>query len=262
MSAAKDWTGIRHNNFTFIRPTDKKYRGKILWEVQCDCGELLIAEPARLKNVQSCRKCAGIKSRKDWTGQKYHRLTFIRPTDQKRDTGIIWECLCDCGTITYIQPCSATNGKTKSCGCLALEHASALGKASGDVNRVFEPHISSARRVWKSTYSEIDFDTFYAMSQCTCVYCGRLPFRVMNEACWRKHASDKAKQEGDFIYNGLDRIDSNKSHTIDNLVTSCWDCNHMKGTRTHAEFLAHIKRIYEYNYAASSSVSAEDSLTP
>jgi 5-methylcytosine-specific restriction endonuclease McrA len=45
---------------------------------------------------------------------------------------------------------------------------------------------------------------------------------------------------------GVDRIDSSKAYTIDNIVTCCKHCNAAKGTLTADEFKAHIKRIYEH----------------
>lgn len=50
---------------------------------------------------------------KDWTGQKFGKLTFIRATDQKNRRNIIWKARCDCGTI-----CQTVPRTTTSCGCL------------------------------------------------------------------------------------------------------------------------------------------------
>lgn len=54
----------------------------------------------------------------DLTGQRFGRLVAIRPTTQKKDNRIVWECLCDCGTTTYVQSSYLTRGDVKSCGCL------------------------------------------------------------------------------------------------------------------------------------------------
>lgn len=56
---------------------------------------------------------------RDLTGKRFGRLTVIRRSkDYVSPKGahlINWECLCDCGNITY---CTSTNLKrTKSCGC-------------------------------------------------------------------------------------------------------------------------------------------------
>lgn len=58
---------------------------------------------------------------KDWTGQKYNMLTFLRkdPGNKKK-----WICLCDCGNETSVYPSNVKRGLTKSCGCLHSKLAS------------------------------------------------------------------------------------------------------------------------------------------
>lgn len=46
--------------------------------------------------------------------------------------------------------------------------------------------------------------------------------------------------------NGLDRIDSNKEYTLDNVVPCCKWCNYAKNSMTVEEFKNHINKIYKY----------------
>jgi hypothetical protein len=52
----------------------------------------------------------------DLTGRKFGRLTVLR---RASNIGIFvsWECLCECGNITYPVTGKLNNGSTKSCGC-------------------------------------------------------------------------------------------------------------------------------------------------
>lgn len=56
---------------------------------------------------------------KNRSGEKRHRLTVLESYRHYRDSAgrpcIEWECLCDCGRLTWVQ--SINIGKTKSCGC-------------------------------------------------------------------------------------------------------------------------------------------------
>lgn len=193
---------------------------------------------------------------KDWTGQKHGRLTFIRPTNRRR-SGILWEAKCECGKITTVRPIDAVNGKTISCGCYQEETASANGRTNGYLGRVYEPRISSARHVWRSTYKPnargkgeegCDFDTFLRLSQENCYYCNRPPYKSFNVGLSVRgtYKSERQIVEGNFIYNGLDRLDSNRGHTPDNVVPCCHTCNWMKMALGVEEFLAHIERIYNH----------------
>lgn len=55
----------------------------------------------------------------DLRGQKYGRLTPIRPTNKRLSSSIIWECQCDCGNITYVSVDNLRGQHpVRSCGCL------------------------------------------------------------------------------------------------------------------------------------------------
>lgn len=47
---------------------------------------------------------------------------------------------------------------------------------------------------------------------------------------------------------GIDRIDSLKGYTEDNVVTCCSMCNTMKLNYRKEEFIEHCKKISNYNY--------------
>lgn len=57
---------------------------------------------------------------KDLTGQKFGRLTALRPTEAREPTNlcVIWECQCDCGEIHYANSNTLQTGGTLSCGCV------------------------------------------------------------------------------------------------------------------------------------------------
>jgi len=69
---------------------------------------------------------------KDLKGQSFNRLIAIKDSGKRNVSGgILWECLCDCGTICYVEGRSLTSEHTKSCGCLQREHASIMNKSHG-----------------------------------------------------------------------------------------------------------------------------------
>jgi hypothetical protein len=238
----KNLVGQKHHHLTFVRKTDQKLRDRFLWEVRCDCGSIIYRHAIDLTQgrVKSCqdKTCPYRRAlmnrvavnKVDYTGQRYHRLIFIQPTESRSLNGSVrWEAICDCGKTVCVIP---HNGK--SCGCLGEETRVVGGKK----NRKYDPKISNARHVWhRYRDGGIDFDTFYHLSQQPCNYCGRMPYRASNYS---------SNQYGTFTYNGLDRIDSTKGHTLDNVVPCCADCNWMKGDRTQEEFLLHIGRIYSH----------------
>lgn len=82
----------------------------------------------------------------DLTGMKFGRLTVLR-IDFKTKTTIYWICKCDCGTIKSIIGDSVRCGKTKSCGCYAIEKTNERCTKHGD-----SPFNGAASEyyIWKS----------------------------------------------------------------------------------------------------------------
>lgn len=173
---------------------------------------------------------------KDYTNQKFYRLTFIRSTNKRNSANsFIWEAKCECGETTYKIPADVKRGQVKSCGCLHHEG-----------NRQYDPMITSARAVWRKCYARFDdtcdFETFFKLSQQNCFYCNRPPHRPHNVRY--KTRSKFQEQAGVFTYNGLDRVDNSKTHTPDNVVPCCWDCNKAKHALSLDQFLELVKNIY------------------
>ena len=126
----KDLSGQKFGKLTAICPTEKRIGGNVVWECQCDCGNIAYVSSASLSsgNTQSCGcltnekvSAEGVHKGKNLTGQKFGMLTAIRPTDKRSGTSIVWECRCDCGEVIFASTHNLTSGKIKSCGCLKTE---------------------------------------------------------------------------------------------------------------------------------------------
>lgn len=59
-------------------------------------------------------------------GQVFNRLTVVGDSGRRESNGnVVWQCLCICGRLSYAQANKLRSGHTKSCGCLAVEMATA-----------------------------------------------------------------------------------------------------------------------------------------
>jgi hypothetical protein len=248
MNIAKNIVDQKFGKLTVIKKAPNiigKTREYGAWECLCLCGNTKIVATYHLNrgSVNSCGCLYDEFGRSHKPGQKFGRLTTISYKDGK------WFCLCDCGEHIEVPTDKLTNGNTKSCGCLKSETASANANKLIEERRQFEPRVASARRVWKNTYYYrdadcVDFENFFSISQQNCFYCGIIPSTEYNYfSTTSSHSSEKGKQEGLFIYNGMDRIDSSKPHTIDNIVPCCPLCNRAKSDRSTEEFLQWISQL-------------------
>lgn len=55
--------------------------------------------------------------KKDYTGQKFGRLTVIERLEKYRNGYTYYKCKCDCGKETILYSSAFISGKTSSCGC-------------------------------------------------------------------------------------------------------------------------------------------------
>lgn len=55
---------------------------------------------------------------KDLTGQRFGRLTVIKPQGKNKFNNYLWLCRCDCGNEITVLSGNLLKGNTKSCGCI------------------------------------------------------------------------------------------------------------------------------------------------
>lgn len=153
-------------------------------------------------------------------------------------------CECDCGRTKRFTVNNLKKGSTKSCGCFRLQTSSQNGKKSGRMNglkqRKYSTKESSARDLFqkymKRNPGNLDFESFFKLTQLSCYYCGTLP----NQKYLVENVTDNL---GTYIYNGLDRIDNLKGYDLENVITCCGTCNFMRNKLTMEDFFTHVAKI-------------------
>lgn len=119
---SKNLTGMKFGRLTALEPVRTEEKRGVIWKFRCECGGEKEV-PARYLIRGQTASCGCIqqehRQRKDIAGERFGRLTAVRPTDQ-RDPGdsVIWECECDCGNLIYYSVSRLGSGCVKSCGCL------------------------------------------------------------------------------------------------------------------------------------------------
>ena len=176
-------------------------------------------------------------------GSKYGRLTVIKYAGiYKKPCGSSqssYECLCDCGNRVTVLMQALKSGNTKSCGCLANEvkQNKRLPDHKGVINHIilqYKRHAKDRNFCW-----ELDYDTVKNLIMSPCFYCG---------AEKSNHKVTKNCKEG-FDHNGIDRIDSSKGYTPDNVVPCCKICNKAKMDMDQKDFILWIQRAANHTKA-------------
>lgn len=133
MATAQDLTGQRFGFLTVTGRTEPDEKGRRRWICRCDCGKEVAVLSSNLK--RNPRVSCGCKKRNDLTGQKIGKLTVVKRSDRYATRGSrrqqLWECLCDCGEITYKPTDVLTNPDMSMCKACAQQYGAEKARAAG-----------------------------------------------------------------------------------------------------------------------------------
>ncbi len=168
-------------------------------------------------------------------GRIFNRLTVLSFSHYDKRHRKHYLCRCECGKEKTVQMSLLKSGNTGSCGCLSVEakKSKLLPENRGVINQIilgYKRHAQTRGFAWNLTFE----DASILINQ-PCHYCGTAK---------SNNKITKNCRDG-FRYNGIDRVDSTKNYTIDNVVPCCDFCNKAKGNKTKQEFLSWVKRIYQ-----------------
>ena len=112
--------GQRFGKLIAVGPTDERRGSAVVWECKCDCGNTTFAATRDLRSGNT-KSCGCLTNALDLAGQRFGRLTAVRPTEERLNRQVVWECKCDCGNTAFAGAGNLRRGSTKSCGCLVSE---------------------------------------------------------------------------------------------------------------------------------------------
>lgn len=182
-------------------------------------------------------------------GKRFGRLIILEFHHQDKRWRRFYLCKCDCGNMKIIQGSLMISGNTKSCGCLSKEAGKlrAIPNNGGVVNHIilqYKRHAKDRGIKWSLSRSCVD-----RIIRLPCNYCGTIGGNLKKT---------KNCREG-FRHNGIDRVDSSKAYTKNNIVPCCGLCNRSKRDMPRDVFLEWAKRVSNYQNAMATQWG---SLTP
>jgi hypothetical protein len=163
-----------------------------------------------------------------YTGKRFGKLIVLRRIGTAANNAPTVECQCDCGNIKNFIITNLTGGGTVSCGCYNRDKAVSKNPWPTELKLYIRQEQTNRGNIFSLTLED-----FKTLCSSDCFYCKAKPNGKM--------------QVGREKRNGIDRIDNSIGYRIDNCVSCCWTCNRMKGTMSHIDFLAHVKKIAVHN---------------
>lgn len=166
---------------------------------------------------------------------RYGALIAIKPI--KRVNGrTVWLFKCDCGNEKNIISDLVRRGNTKSCGCLH-RYKDRSQAAKYEFYKSYESGAKYRKLLFALTEEE-----FHKIVEQNCSYCGCPPETI------------RKKGDGNYIHNGVDRVDNSKDYIITNVVPCCGTCNIMKKKLSVEKFLSHSSKIHDFNLQKGGSL--------
>lgn len=152
----------------------------------------------------------------DLTNQHFGRLTVLGDVGKRTRRGrVLWHCLCECGTVTFVRGDHLKNGKISSCGCLneekKRERYKDLSNTETDNFKVIDRAYSKNQRVYWN---------------CICKHCGN-------------HAELQSNQIERYSSCGCKRNRSTKER-----MAEISDPESLKSTRPTAKSSTGVRGVY------------------
>ncbi len=234
-----DLTGQKFEKISVIELHHKEkslFGSRIYWLCKCECGNEIIKRTDDIHKIKTCGCEQGRLI--DLKGKTYERLFVIEKAphhQNEKDNSAYWKCECSCGKIVVVKGSNLRRGITKSCGCLNKEkvkEANRLDNGESAYNRIYRQYIRNAKK--RNLGFELNKIQFKKLINSNCFYCNKIPSQICKG------------NFGDYVYNGIDRIDSLLGYTVDNCVPCCGRCNEAKMSETQSDFKSWIEKVYNH----------------
>ncbi len=217
-----DLTGKKFGKYKVI-----KYLGNSKWKCVCSCGGIVIKQGSDLKSghnkmcIKCRRKYGGQKPIRDISGMQFSRWTVLNKISRRNNGGsVLWKCRCKCKRIGYHTSQSLISGNSKGCPKCAIYRVSSPEAAFMSLYRVYRAGARRRGMSWRLSIKQ-----FRNLTQQKCYYTSLPPSSI----CRRNGR--------EYIYNGIDRINSKLGYSVDNCVPCVGIINRMKMNMPYSTFI-------------------------
>jgi hypothetical protein len=242
--------------FGYLTITKPPYRneGKTIVDVRCVCGVEYSVNWHNVKRGKStmCRKCSGIKTRKDLSGKRFGRLIVLNETKDviegnNKCSYVYWKVRCDCGNEKFIRGNLLSYGSVVSCGCYNKEKAIIHGqRVDNTYTSVFSTWNSMMARCYNSNSKSYK-------------YYGGKGIKVCDRWHDIRHFMFDMKDRPEGMQ--LDRIDGGGDYCLENCrwVNLKTQSSNRSNVKHYEVFGTFIMNLYELSSFLCVSASTLDS---
>ena len=207
---------------TVIAEAGRSPSGKIKWKCQCECGNIkeVISNNLLTHATESCGSCVKVAS---FEGKVFDKLKVVcyNGIIKRGNTKVAtWVCEDAEGNQKIMSSGELTSG-------VRNHTIKKYKKQRAAFKTVYTKYKSKAKLAGKDfTLTYLQFEN---LIQQNCGYCDSAPSNTIDE----------------YKYNGLDRIDSSKGYTKNNVEPCCIKCNRAKNDMSIPEFRQWVSKLYK-----------------
>lgn len=153
------------------------------------------------------------------TGDKFNRLTAVKLSHIGKHNRSYFLFRCECGNKKILLGSLVKSGNTKSCGCLSAEVKKnrRMPQNHSEITAIilgYKRHAIDRGFKWKLKRNDVE-----NIIKQNCFYCKSIPANIKKT---------RNSVNGGLLYSGIDRIDSTRDYTKNNVVPCCRICNYAK----------------------------------
>lgn len=162
------------------------------------------------------------------TNKKFGLWTVIKRVKKPnhlrtKSQHVYWLCKCECGTESVIPAGRLTAFQSSRCKKCAMKHKrKEFGECSFNGLYLRYKHGAISRKL----SFNLNKKTFRKLTKRPCYYCKYPP--------QNKHKGRTAY--GEYLYSGIDRINSKHGYSVKNCIPCCSFCNRAKSNKSFEEF--------------------------
>jgi hypothetical protein len=246
---AKDLQGQTFGEWTVIEPDLDRVGSNLYWFCLCSCGRRFSVMGSRLRNGKSpwCRPCGDKKKRRppsvDLSGQRYGSWIVEALSHRNRRGLKVWLCRCDCGRTGKFRTYELHSGTRKCCRVCARKKSIRLADCLlwNNLKR------NARERNLEVTITKEWVLALLKRQNNRCALSG-LPIEIAE--------SNKGQKRRKETTASVDRIDSRKGYTPDNVQWVHKTINMMKQNLTDASFVKFCIAVAKH--ASKCGVSSKD----
>jgi hypothetical protein len=174
------------------------------------------------------------RTKNNYVGQKFGSLTVTKQYYLNDKGSLKVDYQCECGNILIGREFSKVRRQKMCRKCKSSNRFKILPFGETSFNLLYSSYIRSAKK--RGLCFELSREEFRFFTKQKCIYCGSIPQSVTRPN----------SVGGGYVYNGIDRKDSDKGYILRNCVPCCSQCNYSKLKYSVQKFLSHIEKIHQY----------------